>query len=72
MKTDVKKNKRDFIEDLARKAEDAAGQGNLKDLYQLTKRLAGKFQQTDKPFRDEYGNVHLISEDQLRRQAEHF
>jgi hypothetical protein len=31
--------------------EIAAGQGNLKDLY-LTKKLAGKFQQTNNPVKD--------------------
>ena len=32
---------------LASQAEEAAGQGNLKDLYMLTRKLSGKFQQSE-------------------------
>ena len=72
VKESIKKDKRDFIEDLARKAEEAAGQGNLRELYQVTRSLAGKFQQSDKPVRDKDGNSLLTKEEQLRRWAEHF
>nr|KAG5701806.1 hypothetical protein BaRGS_000796 [Batillaria attramentaria] len=49
VKRSTRKDKRDYIDNLASQAEEAARQGNLKDLYQVTKKLAGKFQQTDKP-----------------------
>ena len=52
VKRSIKKDKMDYIDDLARQAETAAGQGNLRDLYLLTKKLTGKFQQTDKPCSD--------------------
>nr|KAG5694454.1 hypothetical protein BaRGS_008693 [Batillaria attramentaria] len=45
VKRSTRKDKRDYIDDLANQAEEAAGQGNLKDLYQVTKKLVGKFQQ---------------------------
>ncbi|KAM9354979.1 LOW QUALITY PROTEIN: androglobin [Pholidichthys leucotaenia] len=48
VKKSIKKDKRDYIDNLARQAE-AAEQGNMKDLYLVTKKLSGKFQQTDKP-----------------------
>nr|KAG5703916.1 hypothetical protein BaRGS_008175 [Batillaria attramentaria] len=51
VKRNIWKYKRDYIDNLASQAEEAAGQGNLKDLNQVTKKLAGKFQQTDKPAR---------------------
>ena len=44
VKRSIKKDKRDCIDDLARQAETAAGQGNLRDLYLVTKKLTGKFQ----------------------------
>ena len=44
VKRSIKKDKRDYIDDLARQAETAAGQGNLRDLYLVTKKLTGKFQ----------------------------
>ena len=46
VKRSIKKDKRDYIDDLARQAETAAGQGNLMDRYLVTKKLTGKFQQT--------------------------
>ncbi|XP_068757996.1 uncharacterized protein [Montipora capricornis] len=49
VKRKIKKDKRDYIDDLASQAETAAWQGNRKDLYLMTKKLLGKFQQTDKP-----------------------
>ena len=72
VKKSVKKDKKNYIEDLASQAEAAAGQGNLKDMYQVTKKLAGKFQQTDKPVKDKNGNPLTTTEEQLKRWAEHF
>ena len=67
VKRNIKKDKRDYIEDLARQAERAAGQGNLRDLYLKTKKLRGKFQQTDKPVKDKNGNPLTITKEQLKR-----
>ena len=33
VKRSIKKDKRDYIDDLARQTETAVGQGNLRDLY---------------------------------------
>ena len=71
VKRSIKKDKRDYIDDLARQAEIAAGQGNLRDLYLVTKKLTGKFQQTDKPVMDKNGNP-LTTNEQLKQWAEHF
>ena len=59
--------KRDYIDDLARQEETAAGQGNLRDLYLVTKKLTGKFQQTDKPVMDKNGNPLTTTNEQLKR-----
>ena len=72
VKRSIKKDKRDYIDDLARQAETAAGQGNLRDLYLVTKKLTGKFQQTDKPVKDKNGSPLTTTKDQLKRWAEHF
>ena len=72
VKRSIKKDKRDYIDDLARQAEIAAGQGNLRDLYLVTKKLTGKFQQTDKPVTDKNGNTLTTTNEQLKRWAEHF
>ena len=72
VKRSIKKDKKDYIDDLARQAETAAGQGNLRDLYLLTKKLTGKFQRTDKPVMDKNGNPLTTTNEQLKRWAEHF
>nr|KAG5708984.1 hypothetical protein BaRGS_004623 [Batillaria attramentaria] len=72
VKRSTRKDKRDYIDNLASQAEEAARQGNLKDLYQVTKKLTGKFQQTDKPVKDKNGHPLTTTEEQLKRWAEHF
>nr|KAG5701649.1 hypothetical protein BaRGS_019338 [Batillaria attramentaria] len=72
VKRSIRKDKRDYIDNLASQAEEAARQGNLKDLYQVTKKLAGKFQETDKPVKDKNGHPLTTTEEQLKRWAEHF
>ena len=72
VKRSIKKDKRDYIDNLARQAEIAAGQGNLRDLYLVTKNLTGKFQQTDKRVMDKNGNPLTTTNEQLKRWAEHF
>ena len=72
VKRSIKKDKRDYIDDLARQAETAAGLGNLRDLYLVTRKLTGKFQQTDKPVMDKNGNPLTTTNEQLKRWAEHF
>ena len=72
VKRSIKKDKRDYIDDVARQAETAAGQGNLRDLYLVTKKLTGKFQQTDKPVMDKNGNPLTTTNEQLEQWAEHF
>ena len=72
VKRSIKKDKRDYIDDQARQAETAAGQGNMRDLYLVTKKLTGKFQQRDKPEMDKNGNQLTTTNEQLRWWAEHF
>ena len=71
VKRSIKKDKRDYTDDLARQAETAAGQGNLRDLDLVTKKLTGKFQQTDKLVMDKNGNPLKTTNEQLKRWAEH-
>ena len=72
VKRNIKKDKTNSIDDLASQAEKAAGQGNLRDLYLVTRKLAGKFQQIDRPIKDKKGNPLTTVEEQLKRWAEHF
>ena len=60
------------MDDHARQAEEAAGKGDLKDLYSITRTLAGVRKITDRPVRAERGKVLTDQEEQRRRWAEHF
>ena len=74
MRKSVKTDKRDFVEGLAEEAEKAAASRNTKQLYDTTKKLAGKFKKSERPIRDKNGTV-LTGVDQqlnyLNRWAEH-
>ena len=72
VKRSIRKDKRDYIDHLASQAEEAAGQGNFKDLYLTTKKLAGKFQQTDMPVKDKDGKPLMTAKEQLKGLTEHF
>ena len=72
VKNSIKTDKANFIEDLAKEAEDASAQGNMKQLYEITRKLAGKYKRTDRPIKDKNGNVLTSDEDQLKRWREHF
>ena len=72
VKASVKKDKNNFVEELASQAEESAGQGNLKDLYMLTRKLNGKFQQSNMSIRDREGQMLMTTEQQLKQWVEHF
>ena len=72
VKESIKKDKNDYVDSLASQAEAAAGQGNIKELYMLSKKLAGRYQQTDKPVKDKNKNVLTTTGEQIKRWAEHF
>ena len=68
----VKTNKRDFVEGLAEEAERAAASRSMKQLYDTTKKLAGKLKKSERPIRDKNGTVLTGVDKQLNRWAEHF
>ena len=67
VKNSIKTDKANFIE-----VEEASAHGNMKQLYDITRKLAGKYKHTDRPIKDKNGNVLTIDEDQLERWREHF
>jgi len=42
----IRKDKRDYIDSLAKQAEKAAGKGNMEELYMTTKKYSNNFQKT--------------------------
>ena len=57
MRKSVKTDKQDFVEGLAEEAERAAASRNMKQLYDTTKKLAGKFKKSEFPIRYKNGTA---------------
>lgn len=72
VKKSIRRDKRRYVENLAKEAEEAAGQGIMRELYNTTKKLSNRFPQTDKPVRDKHSNTLKIIEEHLKRWAEQF
>ena len=53
-------------------AERAAGQGNMKRLYEITRTLSGKNTNANKPVRDKQGKVITSDLEQRERWVQHF
>jgi hypothetical protein len=68
----VKKDKMGYYEGMADKAEEAAYNGNMKELYDITRKLAGKYNRPERPIKDKQGQTIMDTEQQLERWAEHF
>ena len=60
------------MEGFAQEAEKATASRNMKQLYNTTSKLAGKFKKSERPIRDKTGSVLVGVDKQLNRWAEHF
>ena len=72
VKKSIRSDKRNYMDSLATKAEEAARNGNMKDLYNTTKKLSGKFSKPDRPVKDKDGKTLMGDEQQRNRWKEHF
>nr|KAG5693522.1 hypothetical protein BaRGS_006224 [Batillaria attramentaria] len=72
VKRSARNDKRNFINDLTEEAETAAGQRNVKRLYEITRTLSGKNNNPTRPVKDKNGQIITKEEDQRTRWAEHF
>nr|KAG5712455.1 hypothetical protein BaRGS_011429 [Batillaria attramentaria] len=72
VKRSARNDKRNFINDLTEEAETAAGQRNMKRLYEITRTLSGKNNNPTGPVKDKNGQIITKEEDQRTRWAEHF
>ena len=68
----IKRDKKIFIDSLAAEAEEAAQRGNMKDLYDITRKLSGRFGRPERPVKDRQGNSIMGEEGQRKRWREHF
>ena len=72
VKRSIKADKRKYIDNLAEEAEEAARNGNMKQLYDTTRKLSGKYSRPQRPVGDKEGNSIKTKDGQLHRWAEHF
>jgi len=68
----VRKDKRKFIDDLAKEAKAAARQHNMKILNDTTKQLSRKFKAPNRQIRDLNVRLLITTEEQHKRWVEHF
>ena len=68
----IKTDKKTYINSLAKEAEEAAYRGNVKQLYDTTRKLSGKYGRPERPVKDKNGKTIIGKEGQLSRWAEHF
>ena len=72
VKRSARADKRNYINSLAEEAEEAAASNNMKQLYETTRKLSGKYSRPERPVKDKAGNTIQGTERQLQRWAEHF
>ena len=73
IKKSIKKDKRQYIEDLATEAEEAARTNNIRELYQITSKLSEKKGgSANMPIRDKDNNIINDPQETEKRWIEHF
>ncbi len=72
VKKSARKDKRDYIEDLASQAETAAIHGDSRELYRITKLLAGKKSAPSNILKNKQGQTLTTEREKADRWVEHF
>ncbi|VDP69568.1 unnamed protein product, partial [Schistosoma curassoni] len=72
VKRSIRTDKRKYVEDLAMMAEKAAREGNMRNVYDTTKKLAGNYRNPERPVKSKEGEVITNIENQRIRWVKHF
>ncbi|KAH9586806.1 hypothetical protein MS3_00004769 [Schistosoma haematobium] len=72
VKKSIKTEKHKYVEDLSMMAEKAAREGNMRQLYDTTKKLAGNHRKPEQPVKNKEDKVITNIEEQRNRWVEHF
>lgn len=72
VKRSAEKDKKVYLEELAKEAESAAAKGNLSDVYKITKKLCGNLSTRAAPVKDKDRKRLTSDEEQTARCPEHF
>ncbi|VDP76932.1 unnamed protein product, partial [Schistosoma curassoni] len=72
VKWSIRADKKKYVEELATTAEKAAREGIMKQLYDTTKKLAGKYSKPERPVKDKEGKPITEIQEQWNRWVEYF
>ncbi|CAH8495760.1 unnamed protein product [Schistosoma guineensis] len=72
VKKSIRADKKKYVEELATTAEKSAREGNMKQLHDATKKLAGKNSKTERPVKDKEGKPITEIQQQRNRWVEYF
>lgn len=72
VKKSARQDKRRFVEDLGKEAQDVADRRDTRTVYKIAKVLTGSFTNRSSVVKDEQGNVLAKEEEQTTRWVEHF
>ena len=72
VKRRCRRDKRVYVESEAEKAEEAGKRGDARTLYEITRKLSGRFQNTCKPVRNEAGLLLRSAEEEMHRWRDPF
>ncbi|VDO76171.1 unnamed protein product [Schistosoma margrebowiei] len=72
VKRSIRTDKRKYVEDLAMTAEKAVREGNMRQLYDITKKPSGNRRKPERPVKSKEGEVITNIEEQRNRWVEHF
>ncbi|VDP11395.1 unnamed protein product, partial [Schistosoma margrebowiei] len=72
VKKSIRVDKQKNAEELAKTAEKAAREGNMKQIYDTTKKLAGKYSKPERPFKNKEGRSITEIQQQRNRWVEYF
>ncbi|VDP39732.1 unnamed protein product [Schistosoma curassoni] len=72
VKRSIRIDKRKYVEDLATTEEKAPREGNIRELYDITKKLSGNHRKPERPLKRKEGKVITNNEEQRNRWVEHF
>ena len=64
VKKSAKRDKKAFVEDMADRAEQAAARGEMSHIYNITKKLSGKYTSQSAPVKDKDGNILRTEQEQ--------
>ena len=71
VKRNAGKNRRDFIDAIAREAEEAANMDEMTAVFKIINQLCGTTRSLNTQFKDKYGNILTNEEEQAKRWVEH-